>query len=363
MADWNVRLTASDVGSSLRNLLEDWEDGLAKAVDEVTESEVKRLSVPKAVQDMTRAVGLINTSKSALTTFVPKATTLLAAPQVAIPLTVFGEVSGLMQKASGVEARTAVLKQEYAEVRSNLMKQIRKAEHTFPTTDAGRAIARQVQQVCQSLAFKDATARDSWTLRLLEHLGAIELDQRKLTEQIKVGFHPIFEKLGWIISEGLRDTRSGFGRLFGTDPKFVWNGHNIHVPGSHKKSSGAVWPGSEPSPGLRRATSDEIKKIVMEVWQHKVTRRSLLVGTGYYVNTIYIVEVRPDPHGTLKTPDVKPAIKAMFEKSNVTSALEKARKDVGPDQVTLPNAPAPYMPGQEPPSLFRQLTDRPALSP
>jgi hypothetical protein len=341
MADWNVHVTANDVGSSLRNLLEDWEDGLAKAVDEVTESEVQRLSVPQAVRDMTRAVGLINTSKSAVTTFIPKATTLLASPHVAIPLTVFGEVSGLMQKASDAEARIAVLKQEYAEVRSNLMKQIRKAEHTFPSTDAGRSIAQQVQRVCQGLVYKDATARDSWMLRFLEHLGAIELDQRKLTQQIKEGFHPIFEKLGWIISEGLRDTRSGFGRLFGTDPKFVWNGFHIHVPGSHKKSSGAVWPGSEPSPGLRRATSDEIKKIVMEVWKHKVTRRSLLVGTGYVANTVYIVEVRPNLQGILEKPDVKPSIEAMFEKRNVANALEKARNDVGPDQVALSNAPSP----------------------
>jgi hypothetical protein len=192
-------------------------------------------------------------------------------------------------------------------------------------------------------------------LRFIDRLGAIELDQRNLKTQIRKGFHPLFENLGWIISASLKDGRSGFGRIFGTDPKFSWDGYNLHVPGTRKQSRGATWPGSEPRSGFRRATSDEINTILTNMWRYKIVRRSILVGAYGVANTVYIVEVSPNPQGKQKTPVVKPAVDAMFSKSNVTSALIGARKDVGSDHVSLlkpiPGL-APYAPGKEPPNLF-----------
>lgn len=351
MADWETRLTAADVEPALRNLLEDWEDGVANAIDDITASEVARLSTP-AGSDMARALGLLNAGKSAVSTFIPgRAAEFMASPGIAIPLSIFGELTSLMQKASATSDRVKVLHMNYANVRNDLMKLIRKAEHTFPTTAAGRDIAAKIERICQGLSFKDSAARNSWLLRFLEHLGAIELDERELKIQMKQGFHPLFEKLGWLIGEGLKDTRSGFGRIIGTDPKFKWSGFDIHVPGSHKKSRGATWPGSEPKAGFRRAESDEIVEIVRDVWKYSVTRRSLLVGSHGVTRINFIVEVSPNPQGVQHQPSVKSSIDAMFAPANVKSALVKAREDVGPNHVSMYGTP--FLPGQEDPHVFQ----------
>lgn len=365
MTDWTTRLTAADVEDPLNRKLEDWEDAIFTSTNNATAAEAR--SVASDYRSMTQALAMLNGSKSAVTTFLPGTTLagLAASPHLAVGLKILSLANDAA--AQDVAGRLRVINLDYNNVRDGFMRRIRTAKDNFPNSENGRAIATNLESLANGLVFRDAIARNTWCARIIENLGVVQLDQSDIEAQVRAGFRPVFEKLRWIIGESLRDGRSGLGRLFGTDPNYRWDGNDIHVEGPGARRDPHAWPGSQPGPGLRRASEDEIRTILTNIHSFRVERRSLSVGTGYAVNTVHIIEARRlSRPSEPRNPDIGTALAQLFYGNNTRDALVQTRRDVGAGVVSIASsnmASVSQPRGDEPPEAFGQYAAQRAMSP
>ena len=344
-------LAAQDVEGPIRAKLEDWEDALTSAVKSIIEAEVQKVTNPTDNKGFVKALALMNWGKSSISAFGAGTglATMVAAPEFAIPLALMGKVSEAMRWDGGEGARVKLIERDYDAMMEDFLKEVRLAEDTFPISPQGRELAKRVAETAARLRFDSVAVRNSWCLRFLENIGAIEVRDSVLKKAVADGFGPIFRTLSMIIAESLRSDKGKIPRWLGADPNWKWSGFDVHVPGTPQKASGARWPGAV-GPGFRRATSDEIRDIVTNFWRYKITSRQIVVGAYGHSQADRIVECVPLPGAKkrLPMPPIGDALDAMFTPMRVQATLYETSRQVPSGVVELEPAYPDYQPGRGP---------------